>query len=303
MPIRVRPFVRGCWSLLFLFGLLSFGTAHAQSVAEAEAALNEERYDAAYALFTRLAEDDNVYAQYRLGYMYHTGNGVAEDQAQAESWYQQVLTHADDDLAADGPYDPIARSHNNLGALYSDREASADNCERVHTHYQEAAKRGLPEGMYGLASRLMNPDCLDEPLDELAVRLYQEAAAAGLAAAQYQLGLHYCTGQGVEQSQSTAAVWWREAATQGYRRAQIYLADRYMRGKGLPQDDVQAYVWLSRVVANTDEAATVSESIQDALVELEDRMDEAQRAEAEAMMQEAPVSSADTHAAPPPSGK
>ncbi|MFO8231990.1 MAG: hypothetical protein R6U20_04935 [Longimonas sp.] len=53
-------------------------------------------------------------------------------------------------------------------------------------------------------------------------------------------------------------------------------------------------MWLSRAVAHSDEDASVSTSLQDALTQLEDRMDEAQRAEAEALLRTASSHSTDT---------
>lgn len=286
------------------FALVISHAAEAQSVREGEEAFEAGNYDQARRIFEPLAEDGSIYAQYRMGYLHQSGRGLPKDDEAALAWYQRVLDQDMDDIPEDATYDPVARTYNNVAVLYDTDGSVPRDCERAYEYYRSSAQRGLPEGQYGMATMLMRGTCFDDTLDDLAVRLYQEAAGAGLAAAQHQMGLHYCTGRGVEQSSSTAAVWWREAATQGYRPAQIYLADRYMRGKGLPQDDVQAYVWASRAILNTScGGADASEDLQDALIELEDRMDEEQHARANAMLQETLPTSEDTPVGSPLSGE
>lgn len=289
VPVLRRAALFTC-SVFIVLGLafLIPHAAEAQSIREGEEALAAENYEQARQIFEPLAQENNVYAQYRMGYLHQNGRGLPKDDEAALSWYERVLDQDIDDIPEDAAYDPVAHTYNNIAVLYDTDGAVPRDCERAYEYYRASAQRGLPEGQYGMATMLMRGTCFDDTLDDLAVRLYQEAATAGLAEAQYQLGIHYCTGRGVAQSQSTAAIWWREAATQGYRAAQIYLADRYMRGKGLPQDDVQAYVWLSRAISNTScrGADASDENLQDALIQLEDRMDAAQRADADAMLQD-----------------
>lgn len=274
------------------WALLPTHVAEAQSIHAGEEALAAENYEQAHQIFELLAEDGSAHAQYRMGYLHQTGSGVPKNDDAAYSWYYRVLEHDTDNPPENTPYDPVARAYNNLAVLYSTGGSIGRDCERAYEYYRASARRGLPEGQYGMATMLTGDACFNDAHDDMtvqlmAVQLYQEAASAGLAEAQYKLGVHYCTGRGVEQSHATAAIWWREAATQGYRRAQIRLADRYMQGNGLPQDDVQAYVWLSRAIANTCCGTDVAEGVQDALLQLKSRMNEEQRTRAEAMLHEA----------------
>ena len=78
-----------------------------------------------------------------------------------------------------------------------------------------------------------------------AMRYYQELANAGVAAAQFNLGVMHDFGQGVPQNPQEAARWYRAAARQGHASAQFNLGGMYFDGQGVPQDHVRAYVWFT----------------------------------------------------------
>ena len=49
--------------------------------------------------------------------------------------------------------------------------------------------------------------------------MYTLAAKQGLDQVQYNLGVMYANGDGIEQSYSKAREWWAKAATQGIKEA------------------------------------------------------------------------------------
>ena len=73
----------------------------------------------------------------------------------------------------------------------------------------------------------------------------QDAAEQGDAAAQYNLGRMYTTGEGVPQDFAEAIAWYRQAAEQGHAPAQHNLGWMYATGKGVAQDNVEAHTWLN----------------------------------------------------------
>ena len=79
--------------------------------------------------------------------------------------------------------------------------------------------------------------------DEVAA--LRSKANAGDAAAQFNLGAAYYTGQGVPQDYAEAVSWTRKAADQGYVDAMGSLGYAYDRGQGVPQDDLEAHKWLN----------------------------------------------------------
>ena len=74
----------------------------------------------------------------------------------------------------------------------------------------------------------------------------QRAADGELAWAQYNLGLMYQKGEGVERSDAEAAHWYRLAAAQDFADAQQRLADLYYLGQGIQQSYMQAALWYRR---------------------------------------------------------
>src|SRR6476619_2669326 len=66
-----------------------------------------------------------------------------------------------------------------------------------------------------------------------ALRLIRPLANDGNAAAQFNLGVMYLTGHGVQQDYSAAALWFRKAAEQGYAFAQSNLGALYRDGRGV----------------------------------------------------------------------
>lgn len=68
-------------------------------------------------------------------------------------------------------------------------------------------------------------------------------AVKGDVAAQYNLGLMYARGEGVERDYKEAAKWLRNPAAQGYEMAQITLGEIYAGGKGVAQDYKEAASW------------------------------------------------------------
>src|SRR5258706_13979882 len=79
-----------------------------------------------------------------------------------------------------------------------------------------------------------------------ALRLIRPLANDGDAVAQYNLGLTYMTGQGVQQDYAMAAIWFRKAAEQGYAFAQSNLGVLYRDGRGVQPDSTEAGKWLRK---------------------------------------------------------
>ncbi len=78
-----------------------------------------------------------------------------------------------------------------------------------------------------------------------AAELIGHAAEAGLADAQYRLGLMRRRGLGVPIDYASAAAWLRRAADQGHALAHARLAAMYLDGVGVARDAVEAYVLFS----------------------------------------------------------
>ncbi|XP_078684750.1 DAP3-binding cell death enhancer 1-like [Branchiostoma floridae x Branchiostoma belcheri] len=83
-----------------------------------------------------------------------------------------------------------------------------------------------------------------------AVDMFRIASAAGSAKAQYNLGVCYEQGRGVDRDLSKAAELYQQSADQGHGRAQFNLATLYLHGGGgLQQDTHKALSLLQQAAA------------------------------------------------------
>jgi len=77
-----------------------------------------------------------------------------------------------------------------------------------------------------------------------AATLFQQAAEKGNRRAQYQLGLLYARGDGVQKNLIKARELLRKAAMQGHPKAQFYLGQMYLFGDGGKKDNMKATMWF-----------------------------------------------------------
>ena len=221
---------------------------------------------------TRCAEEGLAEAQYALGFRYRTGEGVAEDDAEAERWWrlaaEQGLAQAQfdlgmmydfgagvirDDAEAVRWFRLAAEQGNtpaqfNLGWKYANGEGVAeDDAEAVHW-YRLAAEQGYDLAQYNLG--VMYASGIGVPEDDVeAVSWYRLAAEQGHESAQANLGVMYAQGEGVALDNVEAVRWYRLAAEQGNANAQSNLGFHYAVGGGVPEDRVYAYMWLNLAAA------------------------------------------------------
>lgn len=82
-----------------------------------------------------------------------------------------------------------------------------------------------------------------------ALKWYRRAADQGLAVAENNIGQAYYLGQGVPPDEVEAAAWYRKAAEKGNPRSQLNLGVMYDLGKGVPRNLVEAHKWLSLAIS------------------------------------------------------
>ena len=104
------------------------------------------------------------------------------------------------------------------------------------------AKNGFAKAQYNLGVMYEKGKGVEKNLKK-ARKWFQFAAEQGLAKAQYNLGLMYGKGKGVEKDYSKAVKWLNLAAEQGNGKAQTNLGWMYETGKGVPRDVQKALSW------------------------------------------------------------
>jgi uncharacterized protein len=91
--------------------------------------------------------------------------------------------------------------------------------------------------------------------DQEALFWYTKSAAQGYANAQTNLGQMYCDGQGVPVDYNKAREWWSRAAQQGNLIAQNDLGSMYLKGQGVQKDYARAAAWYRRPAEQGDRQA------------------------------------------------
>ncbi len=80
-------------------------------------------------------------------------------------------------------------------------------------------------------------------------------AEAGNVISQYNLGLCYARGDGVDVDLVEAVRWFRKAAEQGLPQAQYNLGMCLSRGAGVAKNEVEGAMWMNSAAQQGDEEA------------------------------------------------
>jgi len=150
-----------------------------------------------------------------------------------------------------------AKAYYNRGVLYARRsdykqaEINFNKAVQINPNYRMALQ-ALKELKRGLA--------LDRRDNKDMVKEYLKAAEQGDAQAQYNLGVAYDKGIGVESDQKEAVKWYRKAAEQGHAQAQFELGLAYYVGVGIEKDEEEAIKWFNK---------SAQQGCRDAIIKLE----------------------------------
>jgi len=104
------------------------------------------------------------------------------------------------------------------------------------------AEKGQVTAQYNLGVMYFKGEGVQQNYAE-AAKWYRKAAEQGYAKAQYDLGVMFQHGQGVRQNYDEAVKWYHRAAEQGYAPAQHNLGFSYYKGKGVHQNYAEAAKW------------------------------------------------------------
>jgi TPR repeat protein len=145
------------------------------------------------------AERGGAEAQFKLGFCYDEGRGVAKDFVKAVKWYRK---------AAEQNYAP---AQFNLGYCYANGQGVTKDYAEAVKWYRLAAEQNYAPAQSNLGC------CYDSGLGVAmdyveAVKWYRMAAGQGHTEAQYNLGSCYANGQGVAKDVVEAYAWLSTAA-------------------------------------------------------------------------------------------
>lgn len=196
-------------------------------IEDGRAALQRGDHATALEILLPLANDGNASAQWTLGFMYDTGNGVPEDRAEAFKWYHNAADQGN------------AGFQKLLGDIYM---VGGDSWESAKW-YRKAADQGNADAQFQLGefhdTKGENAHLTHDEAE--ALKWFLKAGDQGHTAAQYALGQIFFNND----DYATAAKWFRKAAEGGHDGAQYKIGKMYVEGLGVQRNFVQAYKWLS----------------------------------------------------------
>ena len=203
-------------------------------------------YQKAVKWYRKAAAQDVGGAQYNLGLMYMNGRGAAQDYQEAREWFHKIADQVD--------------AQYNLGVMAAQGQGGPQDYPAARIWFRKAADQGLATAQYSLG--VLYQEGHGGPRNYREARAwFRKAADQGFVTAQFNLGVMCALGQGGPQDHEQALTWYRAAADQGSAAAQNNLGLLYQDGRGVPQDFVQAYKWLSIAALSNPDYTTARASV------------------------------------------
>ncbi len=185
-------------------------------------------FDSLFREMSALAEKGYSQAQFRLGWIYERGIGVAQDFAKAREWYAKAM--------ANGNADALAR----MGLLYEFGLGVEKSFDKAAEYYQRAIREDNASG-YAYMGYLYETG-KGVPRDrERAAELYRIGMEKGNYLAMTRLGFLYQRGRGVPRDEYRAVELYKQAVEHGQPLAMARLGQMYNLGQGgVPVDHARA---------------------------------------------------------------
>ena len=184
-------------ALALVFPSMAFAVT--ETLQDAKAAMEAGDKLRALGIYTMLAQEGNAKAEYNLGQMYISGDGVPQDVGEAQRWYRRSAEHGYDE------------AQYTLGALHFRRIAALGSHEEAVEWYRKAAEQGHPRSQLNLGDLYFKGEVVQQDVP-VALGWYRKAAEQGNGEAQHHLGVIYANGEGVEKDPVAGFMWLTLAA-------------------------------------------------------------------------------------------
>jgi len=201
--------------------------------------------EAAFTWFLAAAEQGNIAAQYAVAQAYARGEGTKPDPTEGLRWLEEA--------AGQGHIE----AQFSLAQAYDTSQGAAANAQAALRWYRRAAEAGLPLAQRILGTRYLTGTDVTVDATE-ALRWLTAAAEAGDPGAMFNLGQSYATGAVLPQDDALAFQWYESAADTGLPRAQAVLGQFYEIGRGVPREMDRA-IALYRQAAEAGEPAAMQQ--------------------------------------------
>lgn len=160
----------------------------------------------------KLAQRGDPCAQYEMGWMFESGNGVLKNKAKSYEWYEKSAQQG------------YVFSQFHLGWMYHNGFGIEKNELKAFEWYEKAAMRGYAPAQDDIAH--MYESGVGVIRDEAkAFAWYERSAQRGYAYAQFNLARVYINAIGVERDDAKAYEWAAKASLQGNKQVLLLLSD------------------------------------------------------------------------------
>ena len=175
-------------------------------------------YEEALKLYSKAAEGGYGIAQFKLGRAYETGHGKAKDEEEALRWYDKAGENG---------------------------EVAAKKCAESLRQ-----KRQMAESTCLAIKAFKDKNWYD------GFRYSQTADRENNSTIQFYIGVCYDSGYGgASKDKSQALSWFRKAAENGDHAAQFNLGVMYAKGEGVEKNEAESKRWYQKAAAGGDEKA------------------------------------------------
>jgi TPR repeat protein len=173
--------------------------ATTETLQDAQAAIQAGDKVRALGIYTMLAQEGNAKAEYNLGQMYISGDGVPQDVETAQNWYRRSAEHG------------YSEAQYTLGALHFRQVVALKSHEEAVDWYRKAAEQGHARSQLNLGDLYFKGEVVQQDVPT-ALEWYRKAAGQGNGEAQHHLGVIYANGEGVNKDPVTGFMWLTLAA-------------------------------------------------------------------------------------------
>ena len=188
---------------------------------------NVNDFDKAIKWYKSSAEEENLYAQKKLGYIYYNGKGIEQNYEEAFRWFKMAA------------YEDDSYAQMILSIMYNHGYGIDENKEEALYWCKRAADQGDAGAQNRFGCFYFDGEGVEQDYEE-AVKWFKLSAEQENNLAQYNLADCYYYGKGVEEDKEEAECWFEKASENGYEKSKI--ANFYYNA----DDNEKAFKWYKR---------------------------------------------------------
>lgn len=213
-------FLKISYNLLFVTLLYSTTVFSGTEFNDAYEAAQKGNHKKAVSLWTSLAEDGDAAAQYTLGWMFESGQGVKKNEHRAITWYTKAAHQGD-----------VAAQYV-LATIYKRGSTVKKDSKQAILWLMKAANQDHTLAQFELGMHFKNG--LNTQVDhKKSLYWFQKAAMHNHISAQINIGKIYQSSKEIKVDYQKAIKWYRKAADQNNALGQYHLAQMYEYGYGV----------------------------------------------------------------------